>query len=386
MIHGLAQVARRYRSPAASGRVALLTLALLAAGACGPAGPAGPTFVPPASVRPIPTWTLADGPRPVLLDTDLDGDDLVAFAILLRDPGVDLRAVAVTGTGLVHCASGVGTARRVLAAFGRDDVPVACGRETPGPGGRAFPAEWRARADARWGLELPETTGAPGAADAATLIADTIRAGAGRLTIVAIGPWTNLQDAFAADPGLAKLVAAIHAMLGAIDAPGNVSIGDTDFDDRVEWNAGADPAAVAHVLGLDIPVTLVPLDATDDVPVPEDMPARLAPDHAAAGADLAFELYLRNPVIADEGQQLWDSLAAVLLTSPELATWEDLAVTVSTNGDTAGALSRSATGRPVRAAMAADATAVIDALLDALRRGAPRPEPFVPDGELRTGP
>ncbi len=218
------------------------------------------------------------------MDTDLDGDDIVALAVLLRDPAVDLRAVAVTGTGLVHCAPGVDTARRVLSAFGRDDVPVACGRETPGPGGRSFPAEWRARADARWGLDLPEApAAATGPADAATLIGDAVRAADGDLTIVAIGPWTNLQDAFVADPALSGKVAGIHAMLGTIDAPGNVSHGDTGFDDGVEWNAGADPAAVAYVLGLDIPVTLVPLDATDDVPVPPDMPARLEPDHVAAG-------------------------------------------------------------------------------------------------------
>ncbi len=91
-------------------------------------------------------------------------------------------------------------------------------------------------------------------------------------------------------------------------------------------------------------------------------------------------------MIADEGQQLWDSLAAILLSSPELAMWEDLEVTVSSSGATAGALSRSEGGRLVRAAMAADAPRVIDAILAALRRGAPRPQPFVDHGTISGRP
>ena len=50
---------------------------------------------------------------------------------------------------------GIRNARRVLAALGRTEVPVACGRENPGPNGRWFPPEWRAGADAFYGVELP---------------------------------------------------------------------------------------------------------------------------------------------------------------------------------------------------------------------------------------
>ena len=62
----------------------------------------------------------------------------------------------------------------------------------------------------------------------------------------------------------------------------------------------------------------MPLDATDDVPVPADLADRLTTDHQAAGADLVYELLVRNPerLRPDYGQQLWDELAALTLTEP----------------------------------------------------------------------
>src|SRR6476469_1330374 len=86
---------------------------------------------------PAPTATPASSAhRPVVIDTDMAGDDIIAIATLLTDPTVDLRAIAVDGTGEVHCAPGIANARRLLDAFSRTDVKVGCGRETPGAGGR----------------------------------------------------------------------------------------------------------------------------------------------------------------------------------------------------------------------------------------------------------
>ena len=60
--------------------------------------------------------------------------------MLLRDPGVDVLAVTVAGTGEVRCPAGLRNARRLVAAFGRSDIPVACGRDNPGVHGGFFPA------------------------------------------------------------------------------------------------------------------------------------------------------------------------------------------------------------------------------------------------------
>jgi inosine-uridine nucleoside N-ribohydrolase len=370
-------------------RAAALVTALLTVAACGAVVPSSPSPAA-ASAAPAasPTATspaaspAAASPRPVLVDTDLGSDDILALAVLLRDPAVDVRAIAVDGTGLAHCEHGMRNLRRLLGALGVTDLPIGCGGEVAGPGGREFPLEWRAGADFLYGMDLPPVAGSEGGTPAPTLMADTIRKSPSPLTIVALGPWTNLAAAFAADPSLAPKVAGIHAMAGAIDVPGNVELGATTAADGVEWNVGADPGPFAAVMALDIPVTLVPLDATNVIPVPADIVAQLEPDHTAAGADIMYELYARNPYLSTPGNFLWDPLAALTLTTSELATWADATVTVTTTGTQAGRIVRADGGRAIRFASGADAGRSYAALLEALRRGTPRPQPFSIMGTL----
>ena len=132
------------------------------------------------------------------------------------------------------------------------------------------------------------------------------------------------------------------------------------------------------MLALDVPVAFVPLDATDDVPVPADILTRLETDHAAAGADIAYETYARTPYLSSPGNYWWDSAAAVLLTDPGLGTWEDATVGINDRGR----IARDAAGRPARIAVAADGPRVTDAVLAGLRRGAARPDPFTVLGSL----
>jgi inosine-uridine nucleoside N-ribohydrolase len=379
--------------------IGLLLAAALLATACGTsqpsttpatagpvtsASPEAPAVTAPSSAGPSPAT--GAGTRPIVIDTDLAADDLLAIMVLLRDPTVDVRAITVAGTGEVRCPAGLRNVRRLLAAFGRSEVPVACGRENPGLNGRWFPAAWRDGADAFYGVELPavEGEGARGVPAAELLVdlaADAATSGA-PLTLVPLGPWTNLADAAALDPAFAGSLAGIHAMGGAIDVPGNIETGDTAPADGVEWNLGVDPDAVAAVLALDVPVTFVPLDATNDVPVPADIADQLAPDHAATGADIAYEMYARNPFLATPGNDYWDTLTAALLRDPAIATWEDVTVRAETSGASAGRLVRDPGGRTVRAAMGADRDAFMRAFLAALRTGAPRPQPFELAGNL----
>jgi inosine-uridine nucleoside N-ribohydrolase len=316
---------------------------------------------------------------PVVITTDLGMDDLLALYILLRDPGVDIRAISVDGTGLVHCGPGLRNVRRTLTAFGREEIPFACGRDDAGPDGTTFPDAWRASADDMYGIVLPPVVGRSFPVPGEALLADAIDGTDAPVTIVALGPWTTVQDLFAARPDLVDRVAGIHAMAGAIDVPGNMETGAIRPADGVEWNVGADPDAYADVLGLDIPVALVPLDATDDVPVPADVLTRLEADHAAAGADIAFETYARNPYLATAGNYWWDATAAVALTAPGLLTWEDTSLSINDQGR----IARDPAGRPARIATAADPVATQEAILAGLRRGASRPVPFASPGVIR---
>ena len=194
-------------------RATILGVVLLVA-ACGDVAPAVPSAGDPVATP------AGSTPIPILVDADMDISDLFAVAVLLRDPALDVRAIAIDGTGLVHCAGGRRVTRYLLEELGRSDVPYACGREEPGPNGRAFPEEWRSQADAAYGLDIDPAPEAGLPEEAADLIARVVSESPEPPLVVALGPLTNVADAFAADPSLAGGVAGVHAMAGVIDAPG----------------------------------------------------------------------------------------------------------------------------------------------------------------------
>ena len=348
----------------------IATIALVGLLALGVAGCLG---AGDESATPAPTGEPAPERRPVIIDADMDLSDLGAILVLLRDPEVDVRAITIAGTGLVHCQGGRLVTRFLLDEMGVPDIPFGCGREDGGLDARAFPDDWRATADAGYGMEITPQAQSGVPRDAVEVMRGAVDGSPSAPTVVALGPLTNLEDAFAADPTLPDRLAGIHAMLGTVDAPGNVYVDGFDAGDPLEWNAFADPSAVEAVFGTDVPIDIIPLDATDDVPVPADLPARLATDHAAAGADLMYELLVRNPgrMNAADGQQLWDELAALALSEQDLVSWSDADLVVGEGGR----LTADAAGRPVRYAASADRPAVESALLEALRRGAPRATP-----------
>lgn len=352
--------------------IAALTLLALAVSAC--------FLTANQSPGPARTGEAAAERRPIIIDADFDHSDIAAIMVLLRDPRFDVRAITIAGTGLVHCQAGRLVTRYLIDELGAPGIPFGCGRENGGPDARPFPDDWRVTADAAYGLDITPRVEAGVPRDAVDLLREAIDGSPSAPTVVTLGPLTNLEDAFAADPTLPDRIALIHAMLATVDAPGNVSVDGHSPADPLEWNAFADPSAVAAVFATDVPIDIVPLDATKDVPVPTDLTERLATDHAAGGADIMYELLLRNPsrLAADEGQQLWDELAALALGNQDLVTWSDGVFIV---GD-GGRLTADPAGRPVRYASAADRSAVEAALLAALRIGGPRATPFTLGGTL----
>ena len=358
--------------------------------ACAPASPSGAPSIEPSgtaveSPAASPAGSPAGGPIPIVIDTDMGMDDLLAMFILLRDPAVDVRGIAIDGTGLVHCGAGERNLRRILGTLDRLDVPFGCGRETPGPNGREFPEAWRVGTDAMNGVVLEPVVASDDPPDAVSVLSGAINGSPEPVTVVALGTWTNLEDLLAQDAAALDGIAGIHTMAGTIDDPGNVEVAPTSAADQVEWNVGADPDAFRAVLDgipAEIPIALVGLDATNDVPVPADIVSLLEADHAAAGADIVYETYLRAPYLATPGNFWWDVTAAVALTDPSLVTWEPMTVSVTPDGPAAGRIQRDPAGRPITAAMAADTDRVVEAILAGLRRGEPREGGFTTSGTL----
>jgi pyrimidine-specific ribonucleoside hydrolase len=295
---------------------------------------------------------------PMVVDTDLAADDIVALYYLLSAPTVRLLAVTVSGTGEVTCPRGVEIAARLLTSMRRSDVPVACGRGSPLSGHRAFPSEWRAAAVDAYGLSLPTLSAPPPPLDADQLIADAVHDAGEPITLLTLGPLTDVAGALDAHPGLGEELAGIVIMGGALHVSGNVQPDGASAPLGAEWNLYIDPDAAATVLGSGAAITLVPLDATNAVPVPDDLVDRLeANDRSEATSQLAQLLTASRPPF------LWDPLAAIAAADPVLVPRHRVQVRVLRDGDEAGRTIEDPSGSEVLVADHPDAPTVIDHLL-----------------------
>lgn len=290
----------------------------------------------------------SDG-RPVVIDTDMGPDDVVALLYLLQRPEVEVLAVTVSGDGLAHCEAGTARAAGVLALSGAADVPVACGSEEPLEGVKAFPTSWRVATDAMSGMTLP--AGAPpDARPAVQLLADVLDAATEPVTVLTLGPLTTLAELLRDAPHVADQVAGVVVMGGALDVPGNILQNPV-----AEWNVWVDALAADEVLRSGLDVSLVPLDATNDVPQTVYLYETLARQHDGPAATAWFDYLTANPFQYAGTQYLWDEATAALLVTPDLATWEDSALTVARDvQETRGQLARTTDGPRVHVARAVD--------------------------------
>jgi hypothetical protein len=148
-----------------------------------------------------------------------------------------------------------------------------------------------------------------------------------------------------------------------------------------EWNFAADPTAADAIFASGIPITLVPLDATNDVKITRAFADGLHADASAGPANLVDEFLMRNSLSIDV-DYFWDALAAVLLIEPAVVTTEEARIAVTTEGPEAGRTIRSDGGTAMTLATAADTAAFETAFLAGLRAGGPRRIPFEVKGDL----
>ncbi|MBR0649908.1 cysteine hydrolase [Roseomonas terrae] len=260
--------------------------------------------------------------RVCLIDTDPGTDDAVALWLALASPELDVRLVSVAGgnVGLIHTLR---NARAIVGLSGRD-VPVVAGADRPLLG--AFRPELQVHgADGLAGAALPE-----GPSEAPGVAADAIRAllrAERRVTLIGIGPATNLALALATEPALIDRVEEIVLMTGAW-AEGNIT-------PSAEFNAWSDPEALAMLLECGRPVTLATLELTAQALV---TPTRIATLRASGGGaclDAAARIMAGVPPsrrFGHRGHPLHDPCAIAWLIDPTLFTQREVHVHVECAG------------------------------------------------------
>lgn len=252
--------------------------------------------------------------RPVLIDTDTASDDAVALIMALRSPEVDVRAITVVA-GNVSLEQGSRNARYTVELCGCE-VPVHEGAERPLLR-EPHTAHWFHGQDGLSDRGYPAPNRAAASRDATAAIVEAAHATEG-LTIVTLGPLTNLALALRADPSIAQRVQRCVVMGGAANVVGNVT-------PAAEYNIWCDPEAAREVIrsGMNIELVgwehcrgLALLDAADIATVRAlDTPlAHFAMDcnETARKANLAL--------FSEDGIGLPDPVAMAIALDPTIAT------------------------------------------------------------------
>lgn len=267
---------------------------------------------------------------PIIIDTDCGRDDLMAIAFLLARRDVRIEAVTIAN-GLAHVPAGAANVARLLELGGHGDVPVYLGRQSPLRGNAAFPEPWRKSSDALIGGPPPNHK--PQAQPAAAYLAARLQERSRPVRILALGPVTNFGEALHDKPGLLRGV-EMAIMGGAVRVPGNLGEGGVfkTANTTAEWNLFVDPLAAKRVFESGAKIRLVPLDATNQVPIDLAFLGELRSRGRTPLGQFVAGMLQRECRLEEGGTCFaWDALAALALVEPAVVKTTPLAIEVNEN-------------------------------------------------------
>jgi inosine-uridine nucleoside N-ribohydrolase len=270
-------------------------------------------------------------PFRVIIDTDPGVDDALALLLAMRSPELQIEAITPVA-GNVPLELTLPNALRMVEIAGRTDIPVAVGAKSPLVR-RLVTATYAHGENGLGGAVFPEPKTKPVNQPAAEMIRQIVRKFPSEVTLLTIGPLTNIATALNLDSELAGLIRGLVMMGGSLSG-GNIT-------PAAEFNIYVDPEAARIVFQSGIPITMVGLDVTRKTSLTEDHLRELQAGQnpiSQAAATIA-----RNAIQHNRergflvGPNMHDSLAIAGFIDPSLLTLKKYYVDVETTGElTAG--------------------------------------------------
>jgi inosine-uridine nucleoside N-ribohydrolase len=258
-------------------------------------------------------------------------DDALALLLAMRSPELIIEGITPVA-GNVPLELTLPNALRMIEVAGRTNIPVAAGAEGPMVR-RLVTATYAHGENGLGGALFPEPKTKPIAQPAAEFIRSTIRKYPNEITLITLGPLTNIATAFRADDGLPRLVRGLVMMGGSLSG-GNIT-------PAAEFNVYVDPEAARIVFQSGVPIVMVGLDVTRKTTLTEEHVRTLesgqsAVSNAAAKIASSAIKHTRDQGFM-VGPNMHDSLAVSAFLNPSLLQWKDYYVDVETTGElTAG--------------------------------------------------
>ncbi|HEY9786778.1 MAG TPA: nucleoside hydrolase [Candidatus Obscuribacterales bacterium] len=280
--------------------------------------------------------------KPVLHDHDGHVDDTLSAVLLWLSPQIELQAVGITN-GDCYWDQAYSAMVKIATYLDLEGAEIAAS-ETAVP--HPFPENWRKESyiinelPLFGEIELKKPYQPPKGRRTDTVFYDCLHNSRTPMTVVTTGPLTNIAPIFRDHPELRNKVDEFVIMGGAINVPGNVE--EDGHDGSAEWNVYADPEAFKSILEMKVPIRLIPLDVTNQLPVTKDFLAKLEENSdRSRGCTLALKLW---SLVKGFEYYFWDTVTAAATIDPSLFAFKEMKIDVNTQGKSMGKTSTSLFG------------------------------------------
>ena len=274
---------------------------------------------------------------PVVIDTDPGIDDALALFLAWSSPELAIEAIT-TVAGNVPVEQATINLLRLLGLRRLGPTPVMAVGATAPLARPLVTAEGYHGQDGMGELEGWPVVQPPSTAFAPDVLVDLARRHGPGLSVIALGPLTNVALALRADREALRRIGRLVIMGGAVDVPGNVT-------PAAEFNAHVDPEAMQQVFRAGLTIDLVSLDATRQALLtPSDLDAALEGKGGPVAARIrriAEAGMQKDLARGDAGMVMHDPLAVAVAVDPSLVEWEWVRLSIGADGET-----RRATGPP----------------------------------------
>jgi len=265
-------------------------------------------------------------PKRVIIDTDPGTDDAMAIILALNSPELKVEALTVV-PGNVDGRQGLENALRIVSLAGRCDVIVAGGAQHP-LNQKLITAQYWHGKNGIAGVELPPTKCKSDSRFGPDLITEMVHKYPHEITLIPVGPLTNIALAVSKDPSIVTLVKDIVIMGGSITG-GNVN-------GAAEANIYGDPEAAQIVFNAGWMVTMVGSDVGERTLITRKYLAELQSSHGLESDFIAkiADFYLtRSEKSGYSGAAMYDPLAVGIVIDATLVTLKEMHVDVETKGE-----------------------------------------------------